>query len=82
MISLKYIALGIKTNFFLCRDSFQSEFYNKCQNLSGHTVAQLLKILTLNNKSWEQGQESHYIQPSNLSSALDPTKQNLSQIPQ
>ena len=70
MISLKNIAMGIKTNF---RDSFWSEVDNKCQNLSGHAVPQLLLSLSLNLYGyliWEQGQKMYYIQPSNLSSAL------------
>ena len=43
--------------------------YNKCQNLSTFAIfnTQPLWILI---QGWEQGQESHYIQPSNLSSAL------------
>ena len=34
--------------FFLCEFSFWSELYNKCQNLSGHPVSQLLKFLICN----------------------------------
>ena len=64
-----------KPNFFLCEYSFWSEVYKKCQKLSGHAVSQLMQIfntqpLWILIQGWEQGQESHYIQPSNLSSAL------------
>ena len=43
--------------------------YKKCQQSSGHAVSQFLQFLIIN-QGWEQGQESHYIQPSNLSSAF------------
>ena len=48
---------------------FWPEFYNKCQKLSGQAVSQFLQFLTLN-LGWEQGQESHCIKPSNLTSTL------------
>ena len=48
MISLDQVALGIKIFFFFANIVFRAEFYNKCQNLPGHAVSQLLKFLTHN----------------------------------
>ena len=38
------------------------------KKLSGNAVSKPLWLLI---QGWEQGQQSHYIQPSNLSSALE-----------
>ena len=48
MISFDQVALGIKIIFFFANIVFRAEFYNKCQNLPGHAVSQLLKFLTHN----------------------------------
>ena len=75
MISLDKTCSGNQNKlFFLCEYSFWPEFYKNYQKLSGHAISQLLQSLTqtlwILIRGWKQGQESHYIQPNNLSSAL------------
>ena len=74
MISFDQVVLGIKIFFFFLNIFFGWNFtIGNCQILSGHDVSQLFDIFNTQPlwiRGWDQGQESHYIQPSHLSSAL------------
>ena len=68
--SLRNLLWKSKQTFFFFENLvFDQMFTRNAKKLSGHAASQLLQFFNIQ-PLWEEGQESHYIQLSNLSSAL------------